>query len=102
MPPRRRDLSHTAGRLARRWAHAYTAGLPDHLRRRRLAEIDNDVWEQREREGEAAGVGALIMLRTLKSIPTDLLWRIEASQEVRMTGRTGTSGNRIASRPRSG
>jgi hypothetical protein len=65
--------------IVRVWTTFYTSGMPDGLRETRRAEIDSDLWEsQHDRRPESdLGVGVQILLRLLRGVPDDLLWRVE-------------------------
>ena len=72
--------------LARWWADRYTRGLPPAVRDRRLAEIDNDVYEQllvASRPGRASAVG----WRAVRGAHADLAWRREEQQRVQASHR---------------
>ena len=67
-------------RLVRGWVWLYTLGLPFETRSARRTEIDSDVWEQTHAwavhgsstHGDPSGV----LLRSLRGVPADLLWRL--------------------------
>lgn len=68
-----------AARVTRSWVAIYTLGLAREVRESRLAEIASDLWEQQHdaaREGtRVLAVALSIIGRTLRGIPSDLLWR---------------------------
>jgi hypothetical protein len=68
-----------ASRLTRSWVALYTLGLARDIRDSRFAEIASDLWEQQHdaaREGtRVLAVALSIIGRTLRGIPSDLLWR---------------------------
>ena len=60
--------------LVRVWTHLYTFALPSEVRDRRRAEIESDVWES----GHDPDVPRhAVVLRLLRGMPADLLWRLE-------------------------
>ena len=61
-------------RLVRVWTHLYTFALPSEIRDRRRAEIESDVWES---EHDPDVPHHALVLRLLRGIPADLLWRLE-------------------------
>lgn len=65
--------------IVRVWTTLYTSGMPDGLRETRRAEIESDLWEsQHDRRPESdLGGGVQILLRLLRGVPDDLLWRVE-------------------------
>lgn len=82
--------------LARSWVRIYTRGLPAQLRDTRRAEIQCDLWEQRDDEHSRrrpALLSALDVLgRVLRGVPSDLSWRLEhrarrgLAQRMRLAG----------------
>lgn len=61
-----------AARVARWWTRIYTAGLPDHLREARRAEVESDLWESL-----ADGAPSHhILARTALGLPDDLTWSL--------------------------
>ncbi len=62
-------------RLVRLWARVYCTGASPDARRRRLGELESDLWEQ-------SSSGTLCvrqkLVRWLHGIPDDILWRMEA------------------------
>ena len=72
--------------MTRSWVAVYTSGLPPELRGARRAEIDCDLWEQRELAGytgEPPGETALQLLtRLLLGILSDVTWRLETGHSV--------------------
>jgi hypothetical protein len=77
--------------IVRVWTTLYTSGMPDGLRETRRAEIESDLWEsQHDRRPESnLGVGVQILLRLLRGIPDDLLWRVELMDLRRRRRRIG-------------
>ena len=65
--------------IVRVWTTLYTSGMPDGLRETRRAEIESDLWEsQHDRRPESdLGVSGQILLRLLRGVPDDVLWRVE-------------------------
>jgi hypothetical protein len=67
--------------LTRTWTGIYSLGLPKVTREARRAEIDSDLWEQRQAaliQGERQWkTFCHILVRVLFGIPGDLAWRIE-------------------------
>lgn len=61
------------------WARAYTRGLDDDLRQRRLDELASDCHDQRHWGDEVGAsptaVATSLVARTLAGAPADLLWR---------------------------
>src|SRR5436309_3503637 len=62
--------------LVRIWTHLYTFALPSEIRDRRRAEIESDVWES---EHDPDVPHHAIVLRLLRGMPADLLWRLEVT-----------------------
>jgi hypothetical protein len=65
--------------FVRVWTTLYTSGMPPGLRETRRAEIESDLWEsQHDRRPESdASVATQMLLRLLRGVPDDLLWRLE-------------------------
>jgi hypothetical protein len=65
--------------LVRFWTTLYTSGMPDALREARRAEIESDLWESQHdrRPVSDFSVATQILLRLVRGLPDDLLWRIE-------------------------
>jgi hypothetical protein len=65
--------------LVRFWTTLYTSGMPDALRDARRAEIESDLWESQHdrRPASDVSVGIHMLLRLVRGLPDDLLWRIE-------------------------
>jgi len=61
-----------AASCTRRWARAYTLGLPSDVRRQRLDEIDSDLWESLHDQDDE---GRQILPRLLFGVIDDLRWR---------------------------
>ncbi len=65
--------------VVRGWVWLYTLGLPLEMRNARRAEIASDLWDQTNALGVhgpgATGDKSSILLRCLRGIPADLLWR---------------------------
>jgi hypothetical protein len=74
-------------RAVRFWVHLYTAGLPSMVRDHRRAEIESDLWEEvadaANGRSEDPAVPALVLVRMLLGVPSDLAWRLEAAAESR-------------------
>lgn len=72
---------HRSTRFARWWVRSYTAGLPNHERATRRAEIDSDLAEHRqhrELEGWAAKhIARERVHRLVRGVAADLSWRYE-------------------------
>lgn len=84
-----------AAALTRAWARLYTKGTPADLGEIRRAEIDSDVWEHAN-DAQENGVPQFVFAtqllgRTLRGIPDDLSWRVEAIHARRAT----TTGREI-------
>jgi hypothetical protein len=60
--------------LVRVWTSMYTFALPFEIRERRRAEIESDLWESAH---DPDVTRLAVMLRLVKGMPADLLWRIE-------------------------
>jgi hypothetical protein len=60
--------------LVRAWTNVYTFALPADIRERRRAEIESDLWESAHDPDVPRHA---VMLRLLRGMPADLLWRIE-------------------------
>ena len=58
--------------MARWWTRIYTAGLPDHLREARRAEVESDLWESLT-DGAPSHH---ILARTALGLPDDLTWSL--------------------------
>jgi len=73
--------------MTRAWVALYTLGLPRALRDGRRAEIDCDLWEQRELAeytGEPPlGTATEIAARTVLGMLSDITWRAQASLSAR-------------------
>jgi hypothetical protein len=69
--------------LTRTWTWIYSLGLPEATRDGRRAEIDSDLWEQRQAalaQGERPmDTVSHIFARALFGIPGDIAWRVELS-----------------------
>ena len=63
----------------RAWTRLYTWRMPPDLREARRAEIESDLWEFRQDAAHARGVGpaAHVLVRLLRGVPADLVWRTE-------------------------
>jgi hypothetical protein len=77
--------------LVRLWTAIYTRGMPEALRRTRRAEIESDLWEsQHDRRPESdLGVASQMLLRLVRGVPDDLLWRLELMDLRSKRRRTG-------------
>jgi hypothetical protein len=62
--------------LVRVWTYLYTFGLPSEVRDRRCAEIESDLWES---EHDPDIPRHAPVLRLLRGLPADLLWRLEVT-----------------------
>jgi hypothetical protein len=62
--------------LVRIWTHLYTFALPSEIRDRRRAEVESDVWES---EHDPDVPHHAVVLRLLRGMPADLLWRLEVT-----------------------
>ena len=68
-----------AHQLVRGWVWLYTLGLPLETRNARRTEIDSDLWDQAHTWGvhrpSTSGDASSVLLRCLRGVPADLLWR---------------------------
>jgi hypothetical protein len=62
--------------LVRVWTYLYTFALPSEIRDRRRAEIESDLWES---EHDPDVPHHAFVLRLLRGLPADLLWRLEVT-----------------------
>ena len=73
--------------MTRSWVALYTLGLPRELRDGRRAEIDCDLWEQRELAGYTRepplGTAAEIAARAVLGMLSDITWRAQAGLSAR-------------------
>ena len=73
--------------MTRSWVALYTLGLPRELRDGRRAEIDCDLWEQRELAGYTGepplGTAAEIVARAVLGMLSDITWRAQAGLSAR-------------------
>jgi len=73
--------------MTRSWVALYTLGLPRPLRDGRRAEIDCDLWEQRELAGctgePPLGTAAEIAARAVLGMLSDITWRAQAGLSAR-------------------
>lgn len=77
------DRMFLALRLVRGWIALYTLGLPKAAKGERRAEINADIWEQTATR--AAGPrGLAVLLRCLRGVPDDLLWRVGEARRDRI------------------
>ena len=60
--------------LVRVWTSLYTFALPFEVRERRRAEIESDLWESAHDPDVPRHA---VILRLVKGMPADLLWRVE-------------------------
>lgn len=73
--------------LVLRWNRVLVRGLPPSIADDRFAQIVSDIWEQRHAEfGSVARASRSILLRTLRGLPADLLWRHAALTTSRAAG----------------
>jgi hypothetical protein len=65
--------------IVRFWTALYTSGMPDALRDARRAEIESDLWESQHdrRPASDVSVATQMLLRFVRGLPDDLLWRLE-------------------------
>ena len=79
-------------RFVRGWVRMYTLGLPIETRSARRTEIDADVWDQThawDLHGPSTPGGpSSVLLRCLRGMPADLLWRFAEAP----THRNSTEG----------
>ena len=79
-------------RFVRGWVWLYTLGLPLATRSARRTEIDSDVWDQThawDLHGPSTPGGpSSVVLRSLRGVPADLLWRFAEAR----TNRSSTEG----------
>lgn len=73
------NLLSVSTSITSRWAGFYTRKLPAAQRDDRLSEIESDLWEHascgRHDDRSEADIAFEILLRMLKGVPADLLWR---------------------------
>lgn len=78
--------------LVRDWVWLYTLGLPRETRSDRRTEIDADVWDQTHAwagpGASTSGDASSVLLRSLRGMPADLLWRFAEAR----TNRSSTEG----------
>lgn len=77
--------------IVRFWTALYTNGMPDALRQARRAEIESDLWEsQHDRRLQSdASVASQMLLRVVRGVPNDVLWRVELMDLRSRRRRTG-------------
>ena len=64
--------------VVRAWTRIYTWRLPPDLRETRRAEIESDLWECQQDQGEGGLTSAMhVFIRLMMGIPDDLGWRVE-------------------------
>ena len=68
-------LAVATHQLVRGWVRLYTLGLPLETRNARRTELDSDLWEQTYAWGERGPSSSGVLLRCLRGVPADLLWR---------------------------
>lgn len=81
------------------WVYLYTAGLPGHIRDRRVAEIDSDLWEEvtdRSESGSGRWLLPHLLIRMLLGVPSDVLWRLEAGARNRVAIASSAAEGRTA------
>ena len=66
--------------LVRCWTRIYTVGMPPSERDGRRAEIDSDLWEDRDANGGSTWLPLQIVARLALGVPADLLWRVETDR----------------------
>jgi hypothetical protein len=62
--------------LVRVWTYLYTFALRSEIRDRRRSEIESDVWES---EHDPDVPHHALVLRLLRGMPADVLWRLEVT-----------------------
>ena len=81
-----------AAGVARWWTRVYTAGLPDHLREARRAEVESDLWESLV-DGAPSHH---ILARTALGLPDDLTWSLTVMDTSTRTTTTWSVGTLLA------
>ncbi len=74
----------------RNWVFLYTAGLPSEIRKARRAELESDIWEQRQEE---TGPVLHMLLRLVLGAPSDMAWRLETGAAVRNSRKPDRQSN---------
>lgn len=69
-----------AVRVVRLWTRAYTFGASARVRDARLDEIECDLWESQHDSHRAASASE-ILIRLVRGIPDDVLWRLERTSD---------------------
>ena len=79
-----------AHQLVRGWAWLYTLGLALETRSARRTEIDSDLWDQTHawgvHEPSTSGDASSVLLRCLRGVPADLLWRFAEARTPSSSG----------------
>ena len=75
--------------IVRGWVWLYTLGLPLEMRKARRTEIDSDLWDQTHAWGlhglSTSGDASSVLLRCLRGVPADLLWRFVEARTHRIS-----------------
>ena len=76
-------LNSLAAGVARNWVAVYTLGLPPSVRDARRAELQSDLWEQRNdvRSETSNSIAKGVLARVLGGMPADLLWAIDVRHD---------------------
>lgn len=76
-------LTSLAAGVARNWVAVYTLGLPPSVRDARRAELQSDLWEQRNdvRSETSNSIAKGVLARVLGGMPADLLWAIDVRHD---------------------
>lgn len=72
------------------WGRWYTSDLPPGVADDRIAELESDVFEEREAADGTPGVGRSILARAVRGIPADLAWRLTALRGAALDAPRGT------------
>lgn len=80
-------------RMVIAWARWYTRDLPGTTGEERLAELQSDLFEQRDAADAAdgaSGVGRSILGRAIRGIPSDVAWRFARLRQASVAAPRGT------------
>ncbi len=82
MTPPPSSIVSLASGVVRAWTRLYTWRMPPDQRERRRAEIESDLWESQQDAAHSTHAAHVmlatqLLLRLLKGMPQDLLWRAE-------------------------
>ena len=77
-------------RMVIAWARWYTRDLPGTMGEDRLAELESDLFEQRDAADSASGVGRSILGRAIRGIPSDVAWRFSRLRQAAVGAPRGT------------